>query len=170
MRDGWSRIRRVVQFSYILAIGTLALAVVTLYSLVSPFNPMDISNLRTEPETVCPSQLVGVNGKTDLDSGRYHITIDPLWIELTGKNKVLDEAQIDGDINGPIDDQDTEDELVYVSPPEIGDWVIRFDIAIQGRNVILPRTQNLTVATKNQLHVVDCGDEYKYENYTKHKG
>jgi hypothetical protein len=167
MKDGWGRVRRIVQLSYILSIATLILAAVTIYSLVSPFNPMHVSGVHMEPETVCPLELVGINGKTDLASGRYHITIDPVWIKSGKGGKVLDEAQVDGDIAGPLNDADSGEELVYVAPPERGDWLIKFDIEIEGRNLILPRTQEFSVTTVNVLHVVDCGDSYEYEEYEK---
>ena len=166
MADGWTRVRRYVQFSYILAIATLSLACVTVYSLVSPFNPMSVSDVVLEPGTVCPSELVGVGGKTDLASGKYHLTIDPLWIDIDGSKKYLDEAQVDGDVQGPIKDVDPEEELVYVSPPERGEWIIRFEIDVEGRNLILPRKQHLEVTSTNTLHVVDCGDTYTYDDFT----
>ena len=168
MADGWSRVKRVVQLSYILALGTLVLTIITVYSVIAPFQPMHVKNVSLTPETVCPAQLVGVDGRTTLDPGKYQLTIDPLWIKMDGDRKVLDEAQVDGEVTGPITDDDTSEELVYVSPPETGEWLIRFDISVEGRRGILPRTQEIGVTTDNTLNVVDCGDSYTYEEFKKH--
>lgn len=169
MKNSLSKVKRYLTVLNILAIITITFALLTIYSLVSPFNPMSIRDVNMKPEQVCPLQLVGVNGKTDLTSGRYRITVDPLWIKINGDRKVLDESQVDGNVSGPIEDADASNELVYVSPPERGNWRIKFDITVQGRRGILPREQDITVLTDNVLHVVDCGDTYRYEEL-KHKG
>jgi hypothetical protein len=165
--DGLGKVKRILQFSYIAAIGTLILAALMVISLYSPFQPMQVQNVKLVPEKVCPLELVAVDGSTNLDAGTYHVTIDPQWIKIGDANKIVDEAAVDGEVVGPLVDRDTAEELVYVSPPERGKWSLNFEVSVEGRNLIMPRTQDLSLSTVNKLQVMDCGDTYSYEDFTK---
>lgn len=165
--DGWTKVAHIVNFAYILALLTLTLAGVVVYSIISPYAPAQFSDVTLEPTTVCPSELVEVNGKTSLDDGRYTFTIDPEWHKLGEAHKTLDESQVDGAVEGPIYDKDASSELVYISPPERGKWVFHFEVMVEGRNILMPRTQYQHVVAEKELNVVDCGDNYNYEEYSK---
>lgn len=165
--DNFSKVKRYLKVLNILAIFTLVLACMTVYSLLAPFAPMHIEDVKADKAKVCPLELVGIDGTTTLEKGNYYINIDPMWIKVSGDRKVLDEASIDADIEGPLKDQDTSEELVYVSPPEKGDWTIVFEVTVQGRKLILPRSQNLQVSTSEVLQVEDCGEMYSYEQFKK---
>lgn len=165
--DGFGKLKKLLQFSYVGAIVTLTIAVLMVVSLVTPFSPMQIHNVKLVPAKVCPMELVAVNGSTDLDAGTYHVTIDPQWIKVSGDKKVVDEAAVDGGVEGPVKDRDTAEELVYIAPPEVGRWLLNFEVSVEGRNLIMPRTQDITLSTTNELHVMDCGDTYSYEEYSE---
>jgi hypothetical protein len=158
------KIKHVIRIQYIVALFTLALATVTVVSLIYPFQPMHIKEVTLVPDKVCPLELVAVEGKTVLERGNYRITIDPLWINADKSNKMLDEAQVDGYVQGPLVDEDTSSELVYVSPPEVGKWNMTFEVDVEGRVGILPRKQSLQIKASNKLKVVDCGDTYEYKD------
>lgn len=163
MKDGLKSVKRYTTFLNILALVTLVLTCLTVYSLLAPFSPMHIEDVKVEKDKVCPLELVAINGTTTLGAGNFNVTIDPLWIKVSGDSKALDVAGVDGSVEGPLIDQDASEELVYVSPPEKGKWKIKFDVDVEGRKGILPRTQHIEIATRNVLSVVDCGDTYNYE-------
>ena len=142
-----------------------------LYSLLSPFKPVDVEGYLITPQNVCPGELVGIDSELTIEDGRYTFTIDPSWTNVNNL-KYVDEAYAEFPVavGVPEATEDVNTELVYMTPTEPGEWQFSAKVDVQGRVGVLPRTQMLGVVTSDNVTTIhDCGDAYTYRQYIEEK-
>jgi hypothetical protein len=145
----------------LLALLTIAITAILLYSAFKPFSPYRMYDYGiSHAGPVCVGDVVQVYVDREVDGGHYSVRVDGSWHKMDSTYFL---ETPDGVYNVDYEDKTKEraySGLLQPTPPSPGVWQFQAEVTVNGRVGVLPRQQDVREIDSKPINILSTYDKH----------